>query len=83
MFCSIDPRTGEFLWHCPQCKEYIRFYNLSAMHVAERAGGCQGCRAKVTFERNPGLISFFLNFWTRANAWPQSHSWIEAIPFTD
>ncbi len=82
MFCSIDPRTGGFLWYCPQCKEYIRFYNLSAMHLAEQAGGCQGCRAKATFERNPGLIGFFLNFWTRADAWPQSHSWIEAIPIT-
>jgi hypothetical protein len=82
MFHPIDPRTGEFLWHCPQCKEYIRFYSLSAMELAERAGKCQGCRAKAAFEKNPELIGYFLYFWNRSNAWPQSHSWMEAIPIT-
>lgn len=78
----VDPRTGEFLWHCPQCKEYIRVPNLMALRLAEQVGGCQGCRARAAFERNPGLTSLFLDFWVRADAWPQSHSWMEAIPVT-
>ena len=82
MHCPIDPRTGEFLWRCPQCEEYIRFPDIRAVHLAEQAGGCQGCRAKVTFERSPGLMSLFLAFWACADAWPQSTSWTEAIPVT-
>ena len=83
MVCLIDPRTREFLWHCPQCTERIRFPNLSALRLAERAGGCQGCRAKATFERGPELIGLFLDFWVRADACPRSPSWMEAISITD
>ncbi len=79
MVYHIDPLTGEFLWRCPQCGEHIRFPNLRALYLAERAGGCQGCRAKATFERNPGLIGLFLDFWARTDAWPQSSSWLEAV----
>lgn len=76
----LDPQTGECLWRCPQCGELIRFGSQLAALQAERAGGCQGCRAKKTFEDNPGLIGFFLDFWAGADAWPQSHSWMAAIP---
>ena len=82
MMYPIDPRTREFLWCCPQCGEFIRFPGLLALQLAERAGGCQGCRARAAFEKNPGLTSLFLSFWARANAWPQSLSWTEAIPVT-
>lgn len=82
MYYAIDPKTGEFLWYCPQCKEYIRFPTLMAIRLAEQAGGCQGCRARATLKRNPGLISIFLYFWSRTNGWPQSSSWMEAIPVT-
>ena len=76
----LDPLTGDVLWRCPQCGESIRFRSELAVLQAERAGGCQGCRAKATFEGNPGLIGFFLDFWAGADAWPQSHSWMAAIP---
>jgi hypothetical protein len=79
MVYNIDPRTGELLWHCPKCGESIHFPNLQALHLAEQAGGCQGCRAKATFEHNPELIGLFLDFWVRTDAWPKSSSWIEAI----
>ncbi len=82
MVHPIDPQTGQFLWRCPQCKRYIRFSTLLAIELAERAGGCQGCRAKRTIERHPGLVSFYLDFWSRAGAWPQSLSWTEALPVT-
>ena len=79
MIGSLDLQTEEYLWRCPQCRERIRFPNLLGLHLAERAGGCQSCRAKATFERNPGLTGLFLDFWVRTDAWPQSSSWIETI----
>ena len=76
----LGPRTGKCLWRCPQCEELIRLESQLAVSQAERAGGCQGCRAKKTFQTKPGLISFYLDFWISTDAWPQSHSWIEALP---
>jgi hypothetical protein len=60
-------------------RKSIYFPNRIALCGAERAGGCQGCRAKATLERNPGLIDLFLGFWGRADAWPQSPSWTGGI----
>ena len=79
MIYNLDLQTGEYIWRCPQCGEHVRFPNLVALLLAEWAGGCQGCRAKATFERNPGLIGLFLDFWARSDAWPHSFSWTEAV----
>jgi hypothetical protein len=75
----LNPLTGEYLWRCPRCAETIRLCNEVAVRLAEWAGGCQGCRAKAAFERNPGLVGFFVDFWSRACAWPQSDSWMKAV----
>jgi hypothetical protein len=80
MMFHLDPHTGEFLWKCPQCKESIRLQSQAAVYLTERAGVCDGCSAKATFNRNPALISVFLVLWERSGAWPQSPSWMEAIP---
>jgi hypothetical protein len=76
----LDPQTGENLWCCPQCGELIRLSSRLAACKAELAGGCQGCRAKRTFQDNPELIGFYLDFWARTDTWPQSHCWLEALP---
>jgi hypothetical protein len=78
----LDPQTGEFLWCCPQCRKTIWLQSERAVILAEHAGACQGCRAKATFERQPELIGIFLDFWSRSGAWPQSASWMEAIPLS-
>ena len=75
----LNPLTGEFLWRCPGCGKTIHLRNEVAVRLAEQAGGCQGCRAKATFERNPGLVGFFVDFWSRAGTWPQSDSWMQAV----
>lgn len=75
----LNPLTGEYLWRCPSCGQTIRLSNEVAVRLAERAGGCQGCRAKAAFQRNPGLVGFFVDFWSRAGAWPQSDSWMQAV----
>jgi hypothetical protein len=82
MFCQVDSETGRFLWHCPQCGVIIRFRNLPALYLAAQAGSCQGCRAKAMLKRNPGLVGTFLDFWMRADTWPQSPSWMEDVPVT-
>ena len=78
----IHPHTGEYLWRCPECGETIRLSSQAAVCLAEQAGRCQGCRAKATFQLRPGLIGFFLDFWARADAWPQSDSWMAAVPMS-
>ena len=53
--------------------------NPDALNLAKQAGGCQGCRAKATFEKDPTLIALFLEFWGRTD-YPQSPSWTEVVP---
>lgn len=71
--------NGVLTWNCPQCKRDIYFPNPLALGLAKQAGGCQGCRAKATFEKNPGLIELFADFWDRTS-YPQSSSWTEVVP---
>ena len=80
MIYHMDPRTQDYLWRCPQCGASIRLAGELAVSLAQRAGGCQGCRAKTAFEGDHTLIGLYLDFWARTDAWPQSDSWLEAIP---
>ena len=80
MMQILDPQTGEYLWCCPECGEVIRLSCEAAVCLAESSGRCQGCRVKATFQQNPGLVGLFLDFWARADAWPQTDSWIDAVP---
>ncbi|MGD2040419.1 MAG: hypothetical protein PVH11_06315 [Anaerolineae bacterium] len=80
MTYHLDPKTQEYLWRCPQCGASIRLASELAVSQVRRAGACQGCRAKAVLERNPALVGLYLDFWARADAWPQSDSWLEAIP---
>jgi hypothetical protein len=41
---------------------------------------CQGCRAKISFEKNPRLVEVFLDFWCRTDNFPESASWLAAVP---
>lgn len=77
---GLEAQAQQVRWPCPECGEIIRLTGLLAARLAERAGRCQGCRARATLERNPGLAGFFLDFWARTGAWPQSDSWLAAVP---
>jgi hypothetical protein len=76
----LDPKSGEYLRQCPECGETIRLSSQAAVGLAMRAGRCQGCRAGLAFKRNPGLAGLFIDFWARANTWPQSDSWMDSMP---
>jgi hypothetical protein len=76
----LHPQTAEFLWCCPRCGQSLRFKSQMEVNFAEQAGACEGCRAKAMFERTPEMIALLVVLWARSDAWPQSISWMEAIP---
>jgi hypothetical protein len=68
---------------CPQCHCLIPCATIEIVYremVLSERKYCQGCRAKISFEKNPRLIGVFLDFWCRTGNFPESESWIEAVP---
>ena len=68
---------------CRKCSETVSYESLNALYrelVTSDSKCCQGCRASTTFERNPSLIGLFLDFWCRRRVFPESSSWMEAVP---
>jgi len=80
MLVYIDPQTGEFLWRCPLCGESIRCQDQFEIDQLESEAACEGCRARELFESNPEIIAFAVDMWARMDSWPQSSTWMEAIP---
>ena len=79
----FDNREGKYAAVCPNCHEVISYCTLDALYremVWSEQRCCQGCRARITLEKDPGLIGLFLDFWYRTGKFPESSSWIEAIP---
>ena len=78
-----DSQENQYLVLCPKCHGLIIYDKLGIVYremVLSERKCCQGCRAKISFEQNPGLIGVFLDFWHRAGNFPESPSWLEAIP---
>jgi hypothetical protein len=78
-----DSHEDQYVVLCPTCHRLITCRTLGMVYHemawSERKC-CQGCRAKISFERDPGLIGLFLDFWYRTGTFPQSATWLEAIP---
>jgi hypothetical protein len=78
-----DSHEDQYVVLCPTCHRLITCDTLGMVYH-EMAWSdrkcCQGCRARISFERDPGLIGLFLDFWYRTGAFPQSTIWLEAIP---
>lgn len=68
-------------WTCSNCGVTVSFSNEGARGLAIQAGGCQGCRARTTFNKKRGLLGLFLEFWERTS-YPTSSSWTEAVEVT-
>ena len=80
-----DFQTGQYFALCPQCRERITYGTPDSLYRELISGDqkcCQGRRARNSFERNPALVGLFLDFWYLAGSFPQSTSWLEAIPQT-
>lgn len=78
-----DSQEDQYLVLCPACRELIICDTLGIVFhemVWSKRKCCQGCRAKITFQQDPGLIGLFLDYWYRTGNFPESASWLEAIP---
>jgi hypothetical protein len=79
-----DRQADKYVVLCPECQRLILYDAPDTLYVeivwSERQC-CRGCRARIMFERNPTLIETVLEHWYRNDSFPQSPSWIEAIPW--
>jgi len=78
-----DNMENQYMAICPMCHSSITYDSLNSLYrelVRSDVKCCQGCRAKITFERDAGLIGLFLDFWYRTGSFPRSSSWMEAVP---
>jgi hypothetical protein len=78
-----DSQEDQYVVLCPKCRRLITYDALGVVYreiVLSERKCCHGCRAKISFEQDPGLIGVFLDFWSRTANFPESVSWLEAIP---
>jgi hypothetical protein len=78
-----DCQEDKYWVVCPKCQTLIACNSIEVLYHEMVWGDrqcCQGCRARITFEKDPGLIGMLLDFWHRTGKFPESDSWIEAIP---
>jgi hypothetical protein len=78
-----DSQEEQYVVLCPKCRRLITYETLGMVYremVLSQRKCCQGCRARVSFEQNPGPIGVFLDFWRRTGNFPESTIWLEAIP---
>lgn len=80
---GYDPQKDQHAVLCPECHEVILYRTIETLYREMVRSGrkcCQGCRARVTFMKDPGVIGMFLDFWHRTGKFPESDSWLEAVP---
>jgi hypothetical protein len=78
-----DTGEGQYRVLCPQCGCLITCETIEIVYremVLSERKGCQGCRAKISFEKNPRVTGLFLDFWCRTGNFPESPSWLKAVP---
>jgi hypothetical protein len=79
-----DRQEDVYLVLCPECHRLIVYGTPDALYLAmvwcERQC-CRGCRARISFEHNPNLIGKVLDHWLKTGSFPQSPSWVEALPW--
>jgi len=78
-----DCQEDRYVILCPECHRLIAYDAPDVLYLeivwSERQC-CRGCRAKISFQYDPGLIGTVLDFWHRTGSFPQSPSWVEAVP---
>jgi hypothetical protein len=79
-----DHHEDRYLVLCPTFHSLVAYDEQLALYtemVWSAYGCCQGCRARASFEDNPGLVGAVLEVWRMTGAYPQSGSWVEVIPW--
>jgi hypothetical protein len=79
-----DHHEDRYLVLCPTCHTLVAYDEELALYTemvwsAHRC--CQGCRTRDSFADNPGLVGAVLEVWRMTGEYPQSGSWVEAIPW--
>ena len=78
-----DREEDRYLVVCPACHRLIAYEAQDTLYVEmvwSEHRCCQGCRARISFVDNPGLVGAVLEVWRSTGTYPQSASWVEAIP---
>jgi len=78
-----DNREGQYRVLCPQCRCLVTCETIEIVYremILSERKCCQGCRAKISFEKNPRLVGIFLDFWCRTGKFPENDRWLEAVP---
>ncbi len=79
-----DRQEDCYLALCPSCHRLVAYEAEDTLYlelVWSEYRCCQGCRARMSFADNPGLVGAVLDVWCSTGAYPQSASWVEAIPW--
>ena len=79
-----DREEDRYLVVCPACHRLIAYEAQDTLYVEmvwSEHRCCQGCRARISFVDNPGLVGAVLEVWRSTGTYPQSASWVEAIPW--
>ena len=79
-----DRQEDRYLALCPACHRLVAYDAEDKLYVElvwSDYHCCQGCRARKSFADNPGLVGAVLDVWSTTGAYPQSASWVEAIPW--
>ena len=79
-----DREEDRYLVLCPACHRLIAYEAQDTLYmemVWSEHRCCQGCRARISFADNPGLVGAVLDVWRATGTYPQSASWAEAIPW--
>ena len=69
---------------CPACHGLVAYDAQDTLYlemVWSEHRCCQGRRARISFAGDPGLVGAVLDVWRATGAYPQSPSWVEAIPW--
>ncbi len=78
-----DTQGDRYRVLCPQCHCLVTCDTIEIVYremVLGERKCCQGCRAKIAFEKSPRLAGVFLDFWCRTGHFPESASWLAAVP---
>lgn len=79
-----DRQEERYLVLCPACHRLVAYDAQDTLYIEmvwSEHRCCQGCRARISFADNPGLVGAVLEVWQATGTYPQSPSWIEAIPW--
>jgi hypothetical protein len=83
MAAWYDCQADQYVVLCPECHMLIAYdtpEDLYGEMVWREQQCCQGCRARALFTCNPHLVGEVLEVWLQTHTFPQSPSWVEAIP---